>query len=261
MRLVGGMGALVEALRRPLQADRVLTGCTVRQLSVDDGRVEVLVESVCGDATRWRVEHVLLALPPRLAMHTIAFTPALPTALVRQWRSTDTWMAPHAKYLAVYEAPFWRAQGLSGEARSGCGPLAEIHDASMPGGHAALFGFVGVPARARRGIADEVLKAHCRAQLGRLFGSQALAPVADVLKDWAADLRTATEADLDGGGQHPAAPANAADEGPWQGRLTGIASEWSPQFPGYLAGAIEAAEHGVQTWLASADSNHPEPRA
>jgi len=28
--------------------------------------------------------------------------------------------------------------------------------------------------------------------------------------------------------------------------LTGIASEWSPQFPGYLAGTIEAARLGVQ---------------
>jgi monoamine oxidase len=26
------------------------------------------------------------------------------------------------------------------------------------------------------------------------------------------------------------------------GRLAGIGSEWSPQFPGYLAGAVEAVE-------------------
>jgi monoamine oxidase len=30
------------------------------------------------------------------------------------------------------------------------------------------------------------------------------------------------------------------------GRLRGIASEWSPQFSGYVAGAIEAASLGVQ---------------
>ncbi|WP_318442990.1 hypothetical protein [Photobacterium leiognathi] len=37
---------------------------------------------------------------------------------------------------------------------------------------------------------------------------------------------------------------------PWQHQLTGIASEWAVEFPGYLAGAIEAAELGVSRYLA-----------
>ena len=37
------------------------------------------------------------------------------------------------------------------------------------------------------------------------------------------------------------APATTATAGPWNGRLTRIASEWSPKFPGYVAGTIEAA--------------------
>jgi hypothetical protein len=31
--------------------------------------------------------------------------------------------------------------------------------------------------------------------------------------------------------------------------MTGIGSEWSPQFPGYLAGAVDAAVRGVQPWI------------
>lgn len=248
VRLVGGMGALTGALHRRLTAGRILTGHTVHRLCVDGGQVEVHARSRTGEAATWRVDHVLLALPPRLAVQTLAFTPTLPPALARGWRATDTWMAPHAKFLAIFDSPFWRAQGLSGAARSACGPLSEIHDATVPGGHAALFGFVGVPAHARRGMADDVLKARCRAQLGRLFGPQALTPRAEGLKDWAADALTATEADSDASGQHPEAPACAAGEGPWQGRMTGIGSEWSRQFPGYLAGAVEAAEQGVMAW-------------
>jgi len=72
-------------------------------------------------------------------------------------------------------------------------------------------------------------------------------PVADVIKDWASDPYTATVADQDGTAQHGAAPAAVAASGVWHGRITGIASEWSPQFPGYVAGAIEAAAIGVQT--------------
>ena len=155
-------------------------------------------------------------------------------------------MAPHAKYLAVYDTPFWREDGLSGSARSALGPLVEIHDASLPGGHAALFGFFGVPARVRQNVDEDALRAACRAQLTRLFGPRAAHPVTEALKDWAQDPFTATPADLDDGSHPDGALPAAAASGPWQHRLTGIASEWSPHFPGYVAGAIEAAGLGVE---------------
>lgn len=248
-RLVGGMEALTDALRRGIDPARLLTGRRVTHLRRIGARVELQAQDASGQVTTWRVDHVLLAAPPRLSAATMAFTPALPQALLRQWHDTGTWMAPHAKYVAVYDTPFWRAQGLSGEARSMAGPLGEIHDASMPGGRAALFGFVGVPARARSSLAEDELRAHCRAQLARLFGAQAAMPVAEALKDWALDPFTATAADLDGGAHHATAPAARASSGPWADRLTGIASEWSPSFPGYLAGAVEAAHRGVAAWL------------
>ena len=56
--------------------------------------------------------------------------------------------------------------------------MVEIHDASAPGGDAALFGFIGVPAEARARVSDETLRSQCRAQLVRLFGARAAAPVA-----------------------------------------------------------------------------------
>ncbi|MDZ5460740.1 flavin monoamine oxidase family protein [Azohydromonas lata] len=246
MRLVGGMGALINALHRRLDSTRIFTGQTVRRLRSTDRHVELDSEDASGRVTAWRVEHVLLAMPPRLVEDGIEFSPALPQALARQWRATATWMAPHAKYIAIYETAFWREQGLSGEARSAHEPLGEIHDASMPNGSAALFGFFGVPARVRKSMPEDVLRSHCRAQLARLFGSPAATPKAEVIKDWALDPYTATAADLDGAVHHAEAPAATVSFGPWRGRLTGIASEWSPQFPGYVAGAIEAASLGVQ---------------
>ena len=246
MRLVGGMGSLIDALRRELDPARILTGQTVRRLRTAGGQVELDVEDTAGKSATWRAEHVLLALPPRLAERTIAFEPPLPKELAVQWRETSTWMAPHAKYVAVYDKPFWREDGLSGEGRSGRGPLGEIHDASMPGGSAALFGFLGVPVQVRRNLSDDVLRAHCRAQLARLFGPQAATPKADFIKDWAKDPYTAVDLDLSPSASHHAAPPVRAASGPWQHVLTGIASEWSPQFPGYVAGAVEAAELGVR---------------
>jgi len=252
MRLLGGMAALVDALHCRLDATRILTAHAVRRARCTAGGIELDTLSPCGQMTTWQAEHLLLALPPRLAAESIAFTPPLPPALLQQWRATPTWMAPHAKYVALYDTPFWREQGLSGAARSAVGPLGEIHDASMPGGSAALFGFFGLPAHIRQGLEEDVLRSHCRAQLARLFGPQAGAPRAEFIKDWASDPCTTTEADLDASGQHAQAPAAAPTSGLWSGRLTGIASEWSPQFPGYLAGAIEGARLGTAALVAAA---------
>ncbi len=249
MRLVGGMAALVDALRSRLKAQCFMPGEAVRRLRRTERGVALDSEAANGRVTTWHAGQVLLAMPPRLVADTLEVTPPLPEDLARQWRSTATWMAPHAKYVAVYDRPFWREQGLSGEARSTRGPLGEIHDASMPGGSAALFGFFGVPARVREGVGDEVLKMHCRAQFARLFGPEAATPRAEFIKDWSQDRWTATAADLDAAGHHGTAPAAAAASGPWAGVLAGVASEWSPQFPGYVAGAVEAAALAVRSML------------
>ncbi len=246
MRLKGGMTALINALYSRLDKNRIVTGQIVRQLHKTDEHIELHCADVTGQATIRYAKHVLLALPPRLAEDTITFMPALPTELTTQWRNTATWMAPHAKYFAVYDTPFWREQGLSGAARSTQGPLVEIHDASIMRGSGALFGFIGVAASVRQSVSEEVLKAHCLAQLVRLFGTQAESPNAEYLKDWSQDPFTATSADANSDGQHSSAPRSTATSGVWKACLTGIGSEWSPQFSGYTAGAIEAASLGVK---------------
>lgn len=252
MRLKGGMATLIDALYQRLDATRILTNQKVCKLH-NNGQYIVITsegesgqEAIC-QTQQWQAQHVLLALPPRLAEESIKFEPALPTNLTTQWRGTATWMAPHAKYLAVYDSPFWQQQGLSGSARSGQGPMVEIHDASVADGSGVLFGFIGVPAAARQSVSAEVLKAHCRTQLVRLFGVQAELPKAEYLKDWAQETFTATAADVNSDGQHAAAPMSKALSGIWANGLIGIGSEWSAQFPGYIAGAIDAASIGVKS--------------
>lgn len=249
VRLAGGMGALIDAIRADLGSSRLILGQSVRHLRCNGLHTELDAEDNQGRSTSYCAEHVLLAVPPRLAAATIDFSPALPEVVTHAWRDTATWMAPHAKYIAIYDEPFWREQGLSGEARSAKGPLGEIHDASMPGGSAALFGFFGIPAHVRRSVSDEVLRAHCRAQFARLFGAEASTPKADFIKDWAADPCTATPLDTEMATHHGIAPIATVQEGTWRNRIVGIASEWSTQFPGYVAGAIDAAERGVQALL------------
>ncbi len=244
MRLAGGTGAVVTALASTLPQTSMRTGSRVTHVGLSGTEVEATFSEGGGDLRGARARHLLLALPPRLLEATVAFSPALDAATSRRWRATPTWMAPHAKFFAIYDRPFWRADGLSGMAQSMTGPLLEIHDATTATGKAALFGFVGVPASHRAAAGrDAIIEASVQ-QLARLFGPEAGTPRATLLKDWALDPLTATSDDQVAGG-HPVPDGESWITGDWQGRVWLAGSETSRSEPGRLAGAVEAASHAV----------------
>ncbi|MBW4204113.1 FAD-dependent oxidoreductase [Enterobacter cloacae subsp. cloacae] len=247
-RLKGGMQALTAALKSQLPAEKIKTGHQVVAVSRAGKEVLVHTRSEGNKKAVFSGEHVFLALPPALAAK-IDFIPAMPEQVLSNWRKIPTWMAPHAKYVAVYKTDLLHERQLSGNAGSRVGPMVEIHDVSEPdSGKTAIFGFIGVPAKSRWTVSEAVLKGLCREQLVRLFGQDAAEPEAEYIKDWAADPFTATEFDLLQEVGH-AMPEQLPARGEWSGEMTGIASEWSPQFSGYLAGAIDSASIGVQRWL------------
>lgn len=239
-RLAGGTAALVRALARDLPAAHVRLDARVTAMVLRDDGVAVSTRRATGATEVIVADHVVAAVPPRLLAATVAFTPAVDAAALRRWQETPTWMAPHAKFVAVYDRPFWREAGLSGTAQSMVGPMPEIHDATTASGRAALFGFLGVGAEQRAAIGEEALTRACLDQLARTFGPDARQPRATLVKDWAADPLTATAADRVATG-HPTADPAPWVLGPWRARLALAGSETSPSEPGYLAGAVEAA--------------------
>ncbi|MDK1386547.1 FAD-dependent oxidoreductase [Sinorhizobium sp. 8-89] len=244
MRFAGGTNALIKALASGLPSERIRTSHRIVAASLENDEVTLKVISEDG-FNEARFDHVIFALPPRLLQSVVTFQPEMDQAMSARWRSAATWMAPHAKFFAIYDKAFWREAGLSGTAQSMVGPLAEVHDASTATGAAALFGFVGIAADDRGRIGEEVLKKACVEQLGRLFGGEALRPRAVLLKDWSTDPATAT-ADDRLGGAHPHPDRKPWVSGDWIGRVSLAGSETSPVNPGYLAGAVEAAEIAVE---------------
>ncbi|WP_286208810.1 FAD-dependent oxidoreductase [Azospirillum sp. A1-3] len=244
LRLTGGSAALIRTLADSLPPDRVRTGAQAVALRLLQDGVEVSLRHRDGREETVRAAQVVAALPPRLLESTVGLSPALPPETRRLWQDTPTWMAPHAKFFAVYDRPFWRDAGFSGTAQSMVGPMPEMHDATTASGEAALFGFLGVGAADRARIGEAALTTACLAQFARLFGPEAAHPRATLWKDWAADPLTATAADPSSAG-HPA-PAESWVDGPWQDQLILAGSEVSPQEAGYLAGAVEASERAVQ---------------
>ncbi len=185
-------------------------------------------------------DQIILALPPALAAQ-IQFSPALPDTALAALRSVKTWMAGQAKALAVYDTPFWRDDGLSGDASSRRGPMVEIHDASpATGGPYGLFGFIGVPPKARGDV--QTLRHHLVLQLVKMFGPRAAQPAQLFVKDWATDRFTAVQADSEPLYAHPTYGLPKALAGLWDRKLHFAGTEVATKFGGYLEGALEAAE-------------------
>lgn len=239
-RLDGGMAALVQALAAGLPPRRVRLNAQVVGLSRDaKGLTAHLHEGAAIPC-----DQVVLALPPRLVA-TMRFAPALPAAAVAALQAVPTWMAGQAKAVAVYDRPFWRAAGLSGDVTSRSGPMVEVHDASpVAGGPYALFGFIGVPPRARQDAGQ--LRDQIVAQLVRLFGAAAAQPAELFVKDWATDPFSATPADQDPLMAHPHYGLPAVLAQVWDGRIVFAGSEVAAEFGGYLEGALEAAEAALR---------------
>ncbi|MFT4656788.1 MAG: monoamine oxidase [Candidatus Aldehydirespiratoraceae bacterium] len=210
------------------------------ELASGGGRAaRVRATEVAGDI-EVAADHVVIALPPALAIAHITFTPDLPPNFRSLAAATPVWMGAITKVVARYGNPFWREIGLSGSAISHRGPLREIHDLSGPGGHpAALFGFASTTAASGPTSETDILD-----QLGRLFGPDAGSPTELHLADWRreqytspAAVETLTNYDTYG---HARFQKPTLD-----GTVHWVSTETSKVNPGHIEGALASAERAA----------------
>lgn len=242
-RIVGGSIRIAETMAAELGA-RVRLGSVVSGIEQDDTGVRVLRRGgrpIAGS-------QVIVTLPPTLAGR-LAYSPALPS-----WRDQLTQRLPAGsvmKVYAAYEEPFWRADGLNGQAASDCGPVKVTFDNSPPSGTpGVLMGFLeGAEARewARR-TADERRDAVLGC-FARYFGSRALRPTEYVERDWMAEefTRGCYGAHFTPGvwtayGQALREPV---------GRIHWAGAECSPVWNGYMEGAVRSGEDAARAVLAA----------
>ena len=237
LRLVGGMQTLTDRMAAQLDPERVWTDATLTDLQ----RTERGARARFSDGREVDAARVVLAMPPRL-MAGLGYDPPLPDALATSMRRVPTWMAGHAKAVAIYSTPFWRGQGRSGDGISHRGPLGELHDASPHDpGPGALFGFFATPASWRHAHADR-LDDLVRAQLEAMYGAPAGDPLELLILDWSRDPHVATDADADPPPGHSSYAPLTAPLGAWEGALWLSGSEVAPSEGGYVEGAVVAAE-------------------
>ena len=105
-RITGGMQTMADRIVKRL-GDAVRLDMPVREIRQDAGAVDLIADGLTVRAGR-----AIVAIPPSLAGH-IRYAPKLPAerALLLQ-RLPAGWTY---KFTLVYDDPFWRSDGLSGE--------------------------------------------------------------------------------------------------------------------------------------------------
>ena len=135
-RCVGGTQQLSEKMAEALD-DRVILNAPVHTVAQDERSVRVEADGVTVTA-----ERAILALPPTLAGR-LRYRPALPG--YRDQLTQRVPMGTVIKIQCLYETPFWREDGLTGQVTSDTGAVRITFD-NTPLGRLA-----GHPARLHRG--------------------------------------------------------------------------------------------------------------
>ena len=248
LRIDGGMQRVINRLKEGLPEASVFESHRLDSIKTSGEKVIATVETL-QNGIEFHTNKIVFCVPPRIAASTIGFEPKLPTDVIQSLNSIPTWMAGHGKLIAVYDKPFWREMGLSGDAISRQGPLMEIHDASpMNLACGALFGFVGLPAHSPERESSVLIKGAIK-QLERLFGPQAKNPIDVFFKDWALEPFTATQDDVLSG-HHPDYGLTNNIKAMTDRGIYFSSTETASHSGGFIEGALAAAGTTAQIILA-----------
>ncbi|MGW3144777.1 MULTISPECIES: flavin monoamine oxidase family protein [Streptomyces] len=176
-RFEGGAHSIPQRLAQTL-TDEVRLGAVVRRI---EQRADSVIVSGPGFETRarWAVVAVPLTLSSR-----IEYAPALPG-----YRDQLTQRMPAGaalKCLAIYDEPFWRADGFSGQVTTSDGPFRVALDTSPPDGSpGVLSAFVtGSAARRLTRLPKPERRTAVVGALARALGPRAAKPADFVEQNW-----------------------------------------------------------------------------
>jgi len=172
-----GAGSIAQRVADAL-GDSVHLSSPVRSITQQADRVTIVADGLSVVA-----RDVVVATPPALALE-IAFDPVLPDDRRELYKSAVA--GSETKTMVVYDEPFWRADGFSGQS-AGAGTAAEVTIDASPSsgkpGFIASFTF-GAVAERLDALAPAERRAAVLGELIARFGPKAASPVEFVETSW-----------------------------------------------------------------------------
>jgi len=235
-RPVGGMGAIYRPIATEL-GDALHLSQPARQIAQDADGV-----TVSADDLTVRARRVIVAIPLAVAT-SIAYEPVLPVdrALLHQRMPSGAVL----KISIVYDEPFWRADGLSGQSAAPGSPATLTIDACTDTGNPGIICVIteGPAARRLTKLDEAERKAVVIGELVDRFGSKANAPLEYHEQNWTLERYS-------GGGMIGHAPTGVLTEFGYTlrepcGRVHWAGTESSAVMCGWIDGAIRSGERAA----------------
>jgi monoamine oxidase len=240
-RFVGGSQLVPLRVAKAL-GSRVRLGQPVRLISQTASGVRVSTDSLAVTGQR-----VIVAVPPPMAAR-IRYAPQLPAT--RDRLTQRCFMGALMKVEAVYETPFWRGSGLTGQFLTTTGPVGYGFDNSPADGKlGVLAGFVGGDANVHyAAMSPTARRAAVLQQYADVLGDKRfLSPIGYFDKNWI------DEPYLRGGPTGLFGPGALVAYGPSLrapvGRIHWAGTETSDYWTGYMDGAVRSGERAAQEVL------------
>jgi monoamine oxidase len=235
-RFVGGSQLICERMAQKLGRSVVLAS-PVRRIVQDKHGA-----TVHSDRVDVRAKRVIVAMPPVLTGR-IDYEPGLPEE--REGLIDNLPQGTLTKVAAVYDRPFWRDDGLTGQALYDQGPVnATFDDSPEDGGQGVVFGFVGGDqARSLAKLSTSERRAAVLANYTEFFGPQAAQPRKFVESAWRREKWSrGCPVAIPGPGTllaHGKALRKPV------GRLHWAGTETSTYWNGYMDGAVRSGERAA----------------
>ena len=239
-RLVGGSQEI--ALRIAAQLGRrVVLRSPVRRITQSGGRVTAV-----SDRYTVKCQKVIVAIPPTLAGR-IDYHPIVPPE--RDQLTQRYGQGTLTKVAAVYDKPFWRDKGLTGQAVSIDGLVsATFDDSPQSGAPGVIFGFVGGDsARKYQRMSPQEGRDKVLGEFAGFFGEEARTPKEFFDMRWTTEqwsrgcpVGIAGPGTLLAYGEQLRAPVGAIH---WAG------TETSTYWNGYMDGAVRSGQRAAKEVL------------
>jgi monoamine oxidase len=242
-RFMGGSQLVPLRMAERLGSERVILGAPVRAIR-QSSKEGVTLDA---DSVSARARRAIVAVAPTLAGR-LAYDP--PLSGFRDQLTQRMPLGTVAKCMAIYDEPFWRHEGLSGQGMSDAGPVRLTFDNSPPGGSpGVLLGFLeGRRARELGRLPIEERRSAVVDCFVRLYGPRAAKPDAYVERLWADEQwsRGCYGCHMPTGAWTSYGPALREPVG----RLHWAGAEYATVWSGYMDGAVRSGERAAREALA-----------
>lgn len=236
-RIKGGMQTLAEKIGEPFKEQIRLNHQVTNIKTTTDGL------TVEGNGFSIQAKSAIVAIPPAV-VRDIRFEPGLP--LFKTQALDKVTMGIVGKVMGVYETPFWRTQGFSGQVVADeHSPFQTFFDSSpADGAYGVLLAFcIANRARDFFSNAEQDREAIALEWFGRYFGGRAAKPLKYVDYSWATDAWSR------------GCYAGIYSTGAWSsfqgalakptGQIHWAGTETADTWYGYIEGAVRAGERAA----------------